>query len=294
MLGVLMAQGLACVILGDGIVSGFGAAKLAALGITETLVIVAFFDRRFYWYPRLAVVVVAAYGALVTSDLGLSAIHPDIGEKTTIALRGLYVADAEIGYRLAPNFQGLYDDGIAQARYETNSLGHRDDEPQGGDARKVVLAGDSFAFGALLDQSQTIDKQIERVSKGSTQAYNLGVVGYGPPQILTSLQRHPDLLQGHLLYLFFNNDLRSDNLDTDLGMTVFDGFLLRRRDSDGRVFSQGELGDQLEELLEEIAREADVKLWTKINGALRLDQLCRTIGYPRATPGRRRTSPAFR
>ncbi len=157
--------------------------------------------------------------------------------------QGLYIKDEVTGYRLAPDYHGFYDDTIVRAEIRTNSLGHRDEEPRPGGTTNILLIGDSFTFGLLLDQSEMIDNQIEHVSDGRIRAYNTGVNGYGPPSILETLARC-DWYQGSaVVYLFYSNDMRDDNLLPDQNRTSYEGYLVTQRKDDGTPFTPDEYAD---------------------------------------------------
>ena len=191
-----------------------------------------------------------------------------------IGLRGLFVPDEATGYRLAPGWSGAYDDGVVRGRIRTNRHGDRDDEPDPRGARDLLLIGDSFAFGSLLDQSATIDRWIETLSGGGRDAYNRGVPGFGPPAIREHLRRCRVFSGGEVFYLFYNNDLRSDNLLPDMGLTVFDGFLVPRLDADGRPISGEDLRRRVDELISPSAARF-VESWTRLRNLRRLAGLLR-------------------
>jgi len=164
-----------------------------------------------------AIVIVATYCALLVAEIGLWMAEPRVSQQ-----RGLYLPDTVTGVVLKPGYQGSFDDGYAKGRIRINSLGDRDDEPQPDAARRVLLIGDSFTFGLLLDQSATIDKWIERDRPG-IDAYNLGVSGYDLPNQLDALRR-TRLLGSDVIYLFFGNDLRPPQ-----EQTVYDGYRVTRQ-----------------------------------------------------------------
>jgi hypothetical protein len=141
----------------------------------------------------------------------------------------LYVPDAQIGYHLAPGWRGLLHDGALAVPAATNRYGHRDDEPEAMRApRRILLLGDSFAFGFSLAQDETLDRQIERLSQGRVDAYDAGVVGYGPPAILETFRRCAFVPATDALYLFFQNDLQDDALLEGGAFVWVDGYLLPR------------------------------------------------------------------
>lgn len=230
---------IAFIVCAFGLLTRFGEIKLSLIVVSTFLGMLAIFEQRFYWTPRLMVAIGAVYIALFLLE-GLLHLTAPRTLLAKIGLQGLFTTDPTTGYRLSANWSGVYDDGIVKgARYETNSLGHRDDEPSAESHHRVFLIGDSFAFGNLLDQSETIDKQIERQSEGKLDAYNLGVGGYGPPACLESLRRC-SLTGAHVIYFFFENDLRNDNLLLGRS-TVVDGHLVPKANSQGVPYTREEL-----------------------------------------------------
>jgi hypothetical protein len=219
--------------------SGFGASKAAALAVLTGLLLVSFVDRRFYWTPRLLLVGAMSYAMLVAVDAALFAIRPPVNPN--LSIRHMYEADPELGYGLRPGWQGHWDDGVVRgAPYTINSRGHRDDEPRkGSGSNRVLLLGDSFTFGMLLGDDETIDRQIEAASDGRVDAYNLGIPGYGAPAVARTLERN-DLPAAHAVYLFYENDLRNDGLATERNL-VHQGFMMPGLDDAGRPYSEAEL-----------------------------------------------------
>lgn len=235
----LLAAGL---ILTYALMTGFGVLKTAALSIALAFSAIAAVDKRFHWLPRLLLLISVTYIALLLIDLGLWASLYRIDSR--LCLRGMYVDDAGIGYRLKPNWRGTYDDGVVRdASYVINSLGHRDAEPLTGDVPRMLLLGDSFTFGSLLDQSETIDRQIERLSDGNLDAYNLGVPGYGAAAALNALAT-TEIRGEAAIYLFYENDLRNDGLATERN-AVYNGFLIAKLDDDGQAYSVADLDRQV-------------------------------------------------
>ncbi len=192
---------------------------------------------------------------LLGLDLIIATVLPR-QKSPTVTLRYLYEADSVCGYRLAPNWHGYFDDGVVRAEIQTNSYGDRDEEPRESDRQELLLIGDSFTFGFLLDTSQTIDRKIEDLSGGTVRAYNLGVPGYGPPAILESLRRHDRFSGSHVIYLFFNNDLRSDNLLPDMGLTISDGFMVPRYGPDGTPYNPEDYSRIIKRILASPTRQA--------------------------------------
>ena len=159
----------------------------------------------------------------------------------------MYTQDEKLGYRLTPNWEGNFDDGYSKGKIKINSLGQRDEDLASTDKIRVLLLGDSFTFGATLDQNDTIDKKIESTCN-DFDAYNLGVGGYGLPAIIETYRR-VSLDSEHVYYLFFGNDLREDNFFLPEHFIVHDGYLLNRRSKLGKRLTDTELTSLIEEEL---------------------------------------------
>lgn len=196
---------------------------------------------------RTVLISCSSYLALVVGNLFVLATTPH-PKNPAIGLKGMCSADEVTGYRLTPLWEGVYDDGFVDADIKINLLGHRDEEP-GANENRVLLLGDSFAFGALLPQAETIDKHIEDISAQRVDAYNMGVGGYGPPAILATFARGERIRGRWVVYLFFNNDLRSDNLASDPAVVCVDGYQVPARKDSGERFSRTELQEKIREKL---------------------------------------------
>jgi hypothetical protein len=176
---------------------------------------------------HLQVSAVAVYLALLLGELVIGG-WPKIPSKNPMAsLRGLFVEDGKAEFRNARNFEGVFDDGLVRAQFRTNSLGDRDDEPGfEGDGRcRLLLLGDSFAFGWGLTRDQTIERQLELMGAGRVDAYNLGVIAYNAEKVLARFEAADWWRGTAVLYLFFNNDLVDVELDS---LVIRDGYLVNR------------------------------------------------------------------
>lgn len=227
---------------------GRGPAQLLVGAIGVLLIVVIAFDKSGRFLSRILLTLVASYCTLIGCELAIRIARrpPPAAWKQ---YHRIHRADPIVGYTLTPNWQGQFNDGYAHGNIAVNSLGHRDDEPSGTSKHRILLLGDSFTFGTLLDQSETIDKQIERLSI-DIDAYNLGVGGYGLPAIIETLRRC-DLPAHEAFYLFFGNDLRDDILLPDNGRTVLDGHLVPKRRTDRTLYTEAELRQQIAHTIEE-------------------------------------------
>lgn len=206
-----------------------------------------------------AIVVAATYGALLVAEIGLWwKQRPPV--PLAVRERGLYLPDPVTGVVLRPGYDGTFDDGHASGRIRINALGDRDDPPRQDATNRILLVGDSFTFGLLLDQSATIDKWIERDSPG-IDAYNLGVSGYDLPNQLDALRR--TRVRGReVVYLFYGNDLRPPREET-----VIDGYRVTR------LYGRGD------KRLTDAQMAAEVRAYTK-PGAGRRPPFLRSLLLP--------------
>ncbi len=154
------------------------------------------------------------------------------------SLQGLYEPGERVAFRHAPGFSGRFDDGFVQVPITINSHGDRDDEPaqptRG--VHRVLLLGDSFAFGYGLPDAERIDRRAEQHAEGKLDAYNLGVQSYGAGHSHLRLLESDWWTGDRVYYLFFNNDLQTDNCTLDK-YTVFDGFVVPQLDDRGESYA---------------------------------------------------------
>jgi hypothetical protein len=227
---------------------GRGPTQLLVGATGVVLIVIIVVDKRGRFISRLILLLVASYCTLIGCEFAIRIARrpPPAAWKQ---YHRLYRSDPVVGYTLTPNWRGQFNDGYAQGNIAVNSLGQRDDEPSPTAKHRILLLGDSFTFGALLDQSDTIDKKIERLSV-DVDAYNLGVGGYGLPAIVETL-RGCDLPGREAFYLFYNNDLQNDDLLPDNGKFVFDGHLVPRKKTDGTLYTEAEIREKIAQAIEE-------------------------------------------
>lgn len=124
----------------------------------------------------------------------------------------MYVHDAELGWAHRPGYTGTVRVGVeatfdARGMREERAIG-----PKQG--RRVLVLGDSVAFGHGLGQDETIARALERRAPG-LEALNAGVPGYATEQEVRYLARlapdlRPDVV---VLLLCLRNDLGVPPLD---------------------------------------------------------------------------------
>jgi hypothetical protein len=111
-----------------------------------------------------------------------------------------FVVDELTGWKMRPNHEFTWiTEGKAHV-YRSNSQGFRADADfSGSDPRKrVVLAGDSYTFGAGVDAPDTFGAVLQQKSPDRV-VYNLGMPGFGVDQVWMSVRHQginlrPDLV----------------------------------------------------------------------------------------------------
>ena len=151
--------------------------------------------------------------ALAASEIALRLFKPQIFEMHP---KGMYVEDDEVGYVLAPNFSGRHRRTEFDVAVNTDRAGRRRTgvEPPDETAFRVLVLGDSQAFGFGVEDSETFASQLEELLNGgsdcgSIEVLNAGVPGYGTFDQLNYLRSRgaevrPDLV---LVQFLSANDL---------------------------------------------------------------------------------------
>ena len=180
---------------------------------------------------RIAFALLGVVAGLVVGDalIDVAARQPGVDVP-----RGMYVADPDVGYRLAPNFHGVMGTPTFAIDVATNELGLRGpplrDLRDG--HRRVVLLGDSYVFGYAVAANAMIgvllEQELAPASPG-VEVLSAGAPGYGPVHELFLLREllgatRPDVV---VLGFFCGNDV-PDALRMPKQQTVFRGALVDR------------------------------------------------------------------
>jgi hypothetical protein len=118
-----------------------------------------------------------------------------------------YDADQKLDDRLAAFFARY---GNAPIFMSTNAEGERTTLPVVERPRKVVIAGDSVAFGAMIDDEDTLASQLQ-VRDPQRQYVNLGTSGARAADIVCRLEAELRRYAGQvdeLIYVYCENDFR--------------------------------------------------------------------------------------
>jgi hypothetical protein len=139
--------------------------------------------------------------------------------------RGLHVSSPVFGWTGRPNATVAMGGG----RASLNARGYRGRElsaPKRGDRTRVVVIGDSIAFGYGVADAEAFPSLLESRDNG-IEAANLGVQGYGPGQELLLLRHEGLRLAPDLVVLAFC--LRNDFADAVLPVDLYNGTTPRPR-----------------------------------------------------------------
>jgi lysophospholipase L1-like esterase len=156
---------------------------------------------------RLGVVLGTLFVCALLLEVGLRAFWTGFYLKEE---KSYVVPDAARGWKNKPSTTAVY--GEAEFRIEVghNALGYRGREiarekPPG--VRRVLLLGDSFAYGIGVADDETFAARLERLLPG-VEVINTGVNGYGTAQELLLLRDEGVALAPDLVVLvFFWNDV---------------------------------------------------------------------------------------
>lgn len=111
--------------------------------------------------------------------------------------------------------------------YQIDSNGFRKTLPPTLSDRKVLVVGDSVAFGVGVDDSQTAASQLQSLCRQDLQIVNAGVGGYTGKQAIETARKHGSQQRfDTLIYVAFHNDfmLDADTAYADVLDEIFLGF----------------------------------------------------------------------
>ena len=170
----------------------------------------------------LAANALLAFGGLAVAALtlvGAELLARRLAPSYLVDTRGLHVFSAAYGWAGRPGAVAPMGDG----RVSLNRRGYRGRElprPKAGERTRVVVLGDSVAFGFGVSDEQTFPHLLD-VRDNGIEAANLAVAGYGPGQELLVLRREvlgedPDVVVLAVC-------LRNDFVDAVLPVALYDG-----------------------------------------------------------------------
>ena len=132
----------------------------------------------------------------------------------------------------------LAENAVLTYRYTIDAEGHRLTVPRVLADRKVLVVGDSVAFGVGVDDDQTVSSRLQQRLGESVQIVNAAVGGYNGHQaarVAKELARTGEY--DTLVYLAFQNDfmMEAEKSYADSAMAVLEEFSRVAQDFNGRV-----------------------------------------------------------
>lgn len=144
---------------------------------------------------------------------------------------GIYVADPELGWALAPRYAGVHVEYAFEAPTTTNGRGFRGPgEWETSRAVRVLALGDSCTFGRGVGDGETWPARLEarlRARGVDAAVWNAGVPGYDTVQELALLRRlGPELRPTHVVVGWLPNDVTERSVDARRSVQLLDGQLV--------------------------------------------------------------------
>jgi hypothetical protein len=197
------------------------------------------------WVANLALVVTSILVTLLFCDLLVVFINPKFS--CSAKESNLYLPDAARGWALKTNLRTTVCDAGYYYTVRTNDYGFRDEAWPKKAPQQILLVGDSLTFGMPLQAEQGFAEKLQRLGEGKLAVYNAGVVGYGPPHMYEAVKLLcAEFRFDHIIYLYFFNDIRVDNLDVH-AMQVVEGYLVPVHKEDGSFYREDEIRQHIRE-----------------------------------------------
>lgn len=185
-------------------------------------------------FPNLLLLTIVLAGIFFFAEVFLRFFMPQI---FPVHPRGLYESHPEIGYVLSPGFKGRLQRAEYDVEISVNSEGLRGQEPgnDADDTFRILILGDSQAFGAGVADSATFAVQLSQMLRqaapaGKIEVLNAAVPGYGTADQLHLLkvrqrQFAPDLIIVQFLSV---NDFADNRTPAKQWADVREGMLVDR------------------------------------------------------------------
>lgn len=96
--------------------------------------------------------------------------------------------------------------------YAINNQGFRDDKdfdqpsPLPSNKKRIMVLGDSFAFGAYVSQSYTMPYILQKNLRDNYEVYNLAMPGWGVDQMLLAYKKYEPVINPDVVLLIFIDD----------------------------------------------------------------------------------------
>ena len=130
-------------------------------------------------------------------------------------------ADQKFSEKLA---EYVKDNTLLEVTYNVTEDGFRRTLPTVRSQRKVLVIGDSVAFGVLVNDENTIASRIQRHLGSNVQVINAGVGGYdGDRAVLVAERQSQDRNFDALVYVAFENDFLGGGSNLETVMAKLNG-----------------------------------------------------------------------
>ena len=181
-----------------------------------------------------ALVLASVFIGLLFGELAVKLIAPRV---FPVHPPGIYVADPAVGYALTPGFRGELQRSEFRDTIRIGEFGFRgaDPRPLAEPSLRIIVLGDSQAFGFGVDEDETFSMQLEHLLRAryagtDVQVINGGVPGYGTADQLAMLRSRgpavdPDLVVVQFLSV---NDLVENLTPANTWAIIKDGMLSAR------------------------------------------------------------------
>lgn len=153
--------------------------------------------------------------------------------------RGMYTTDQDVGYALTPDYEGHLQRNEFSTRISVNEQGLRGNSlgPRRDEVTRVLVLGDSFAFGYGVEEHESFPAYLETclnsTGAGTFEVLNAGVPGYGTVDQLNFLRSRGEALAPDFVILQFlsSNDLDENLYPATEWADVNDGWLVYKNES---------------------------------------------------------------
>lgn len=185
---------------------------------------------------NLALLLGSLLFVFIVFEILVRVLSPQIFE---IHPHGMYSVDEDVGYALTADFEGRLEREEFSTRVSVNDQGLRGRPvgPRQDGVSRILVLGDSFAFGYGVGEDETFSAYLEaclnRTGPGAFEVLNAGVPGYGTVDQLNFLRSRGEALDPDVVVLQFlsANDLDENRYPATEWADVKDGWLGVRSDS---------------------------------------------------------------
>ena len=180
---------------------------------------------------NILLVVISLLIAAALGEIFLRLLKPQIFD---VHPQGMYVADEALGYALKPGFEGVIERSEFRAPFTVDDTGLRGagPRPRADNSFRILVLGDSQAFGFGVLDNETFSAQLEEILAAryrnlEVQVLNGGVPGYGTADQLAFLRSKGGAFEPDLVILQFLsvNDIVESNAPAIDWAVLQDGWL---------------------------------------------------------------------